>query len=93
LALGTYHEAIPQGSITHPCTIVVAFNPQFTLVASGVNNDNLVTPIATWAILLLVDIWQKGPTVKKLPRLRLLSGLAAMSKLSGAALLGLASWF
>ena len=79
----------PRGPLPLLATAIVAFNPQFLLVAAGVNNDNLVTPLATWALLLLLDIWQNGPTPTRLLGLGALSGLAALSKLSGLALLGL----
>ncbi|MBN1921274.1 MAG: glycosyltransferase family 39 protein [Anaerolineae bacterium] len=69
---------------------IVALNPQFLLVAAGVNNDNLVTPLATWALVLLLDIWKRGPTPPRLLGLGILTGLAALSKLSGIGLLGLA---
>ncbi len=70
-------------------TSIVAFNPQFLLVAAGVNNDNLITPLATWALVLLIDIWQDSPAPARLLGFGALSGLAALSKLSGLALLGL----
>ena len=67
----------------------VAFNPQFLLVAAGVNNDNLVTPLVTWALVLLVEMWQNGPTPTRLVGFGLLAGLAGLSKLSGLGLLAL----
>ncbi len=74
-------------------TSIVAFNPQFLLVAAGVNNDNLVTPLATGTLLLLLTLWQgkqtTGPTPKQLLLLGILGGLAGLSKLSGLGLLGL----
>lgn len=62
----------------------VAFNPQFLLVASGVNNDNLVTPLATVILWLTARMWQE----RRLdwPRallLGVLCGAAGLSKLSG----------
>jgi hypothetical protein len=69
---------------------VVAFNPQFLLVASGVNNDNLVTPLVTLGLCLLLRIWQDGLSTRRAVGLGLLIGLAGLSKLSGWALLGLA---
>lgn len=70
-------------------TAIVAFNPQFLLVAAGVNNDNLVTPLATWALVLLLELWQRGPTPARLLGFGALAGLAGLSKLSGLGLLGL----
>lgn len=89
---GTWELArrlFPRGPIPLLATAIVAFNPQFLLVAAGVNNDNLVTPLATWALVLLLDIWQDDPTPARLLGFGALSGLAALSKLSGLALLGL----
>jgi hypothetical protein len=74
-------------------TAIVAFNPQFLLVAADVNNDNLVTPLAIWTLFVLLKIWQtqrpSGPAPKQLLLLGTLSGLAGLSKLSGLGLLGL----
>ena len=70
-------------------TCLVAFNPQFLLLASGVNNDNAVIPLATWGLVLAFDIGTHGPTLKRIALLGLLSGLAGLSKLSGLALFGL----
>ncbi len=89
---GTWRLArliFPTGIIPLLSTAIVAFNPQFLLVAAGANNDNLITPLATWALVLLLTIWQQGPTTKRLLLFGSLSGLAALSKLSGLALLGL----
>ncbi len=70
-------------------TALVAFNPQFLLVASGVNNDNAVTPLATWGLVLAFDLWDKGPSFRRVALLGVVSGLAGLSKLSGLALFGL----
>ncbi len=66
---------------------VVAFNPQFLLVASGVNNDNLVTPLATVVLYVLLRAWRDGFSTWRSPGLGLLIGLAGLSKFSGWALL------
>ena len=63
---------------------IVAFNPQFLLVASGVNNDNLVTPLATLVLWLTARLWHE----RRLPLphallLGALCGAAGLSKLSG----------
>ncbi|MFN3763672.1 MAG: ArnT family glycosyltransferase, partial [Anaerolineae bacterium] len=70
-------------------TAMVAFNPQFLFVASGVNNDNLVTPLATWGLYLLFCIFQEGLSVRRTLVLGFLIGLAGLSKLSGWPLLPL----
>ncbi len=79
----------PRGPVPLLATVIVAFNPQFLLVASGVNNDNLVTPLATWGLVLAYDIWQRGPTQSRVVGFGTLAALAALSKLSGLALLPL----
>ncbi len=72
-------------------TAIVAFNPQFLFVASGVNNDNLVTPLAVWGLYLLLHIAEEGPSAPRLLTLGVLTGLAGLSKLSGWLLLPFAS--
>jgi len=69
---------------------IVAFNPQFLFVASGVNNDNLVTPLATWGLYLVLRIWQEGLSLRRAIGLGFLIGLVGLSKLSGWLLLPLA---
>ncbi len=64
-------------------TSIVAFNPQFLYVASGVNNDNLVTPLATLALLVLVQTIQDGLFWQRSLLLGILIALAGLSKLSG----------
>jgi len=70
---------------------IVAFNPQFLLVASGANNDNLVTPLAATGLYLLLRIWQEELTVRRALLLGAVVGLAGLSKLSGWFLLALAA--
>ena len=77
------------GPVPLLATALVAFNPQFLLVASGVNNDNAVTPLATWGLVLAYDLWDKGPNTRRVLVFGALSGLAGLSKLSGLALFGL----
>jgi len=71
-------------------TAIVAFNPQFLFVASGVNNDNLVTPLATWGLYLVLRLWQDGLSVRRALGLGFVIGLAGLSKLSGWLLVPLA---
>jgi len=68
---------------------VVAFNPQFLLVASGVNNDNLLTPLVTLSLCLILRTWQDGLSPGRTVGLGVLIGLAGLSKLSGWFLLPL----
>jgi hypothetical protein len=92
--IGTYalaRLAFPQREIVGLLAMAaVAFNPQFLLVASGVNNDNLVAPLVTISLCLLLQIWRNGLSVRKAVGMGILTGLAGLSKLSGWALLGLA---
>ncbi|MFP4344754.1 MAG: hypothetical protein ACLFU8_08685 [Anaerolineales bacterium] len=81
----------PRTTIPLLSSAIVAFNPQFLLLSAGVNNDNLVTPLATWTLVLLLDLWQRGPTTGRLLALGTLTGLAGLSKLSGLGLLGLSA--
>jgi len=67
---------------------LTAFNPQFLIVASGVNNDNIATPIVTWAVYGIIVVAQEG---KGYWALGILVGLAALSKLTGLLLLPLAA--
>jgi 4-amino-4-deoxy-L-arabinose transferase-like glycosyltransferase len=86
-ALG--RRLFPKGPLPLMAAAFVTFNPQFLLVAAGVNNDNLVTPLATWAMVLLLILWQEGPTTARLAGFGALVGLAGLSKLSGLGLLGI----
>ncbi|MBN1259693.1 MAG: glycosyltransferase family 39 protein [Anaerolineae bacterium] len=90
--LGTWTLALRCGAsrtLAYLATAIVAFNPQFLLISSGVNNDNLVTPLATWALVLLVNMIKGRPTARQMVGFGVLSGLAGLSKLSGLGLLGL----
>jgi hypothetical protein len=68
---------------------LTAFNPQFLIVAASVNNDNMATPVATWAVYLTVVVLQQGITLRRALVLGALIGLAALSKLTGLLLLPL----
>jgi len=70
---------------------VVAFNPQFLLVASGVNNDNLLTPLVTIALYMLLRTWQDGLSARRTVGTGILIGLAGLTKLSGWFLLPFAA--
>lgn len=81
-------RVFPRGPVPVLATILVAFNPQFLLVAAGVNNDNAITPLATWGLVLGYDLWDRGPQRWRPWALGVVSGLALLSKLSGLALVG-----
>lgn len=70
----------------------VAFNPMFVFIAGSVNNDNLITFLATltlWSLLALLIYHPQRPKWWHFAGLGLLVGLAALSKVSGVGLLGL----
>ncbi len=71
----------------------VAFNPMFLFIAASVNNDNLITLLAALTLLALVRLnsTAKGKlSIRAAIGLGLLTGLAALTKISGLGLLGLA---
>lgn len=69
----------------------VAFNPMFLFVSGSVNNDNLVTLLASLVVWQLVTLTlaDRQPSLWKFALLGGLIGLAALSKFSGLGLLGL----
>lgn len=70
---------------------LVAFNPMFLFIAGSVNNDNLVVLLATFVVWLLARTLREGKLpVGRLVALGVALGLAALTKLSGLALLPLA---
>jgi len=81
---------LPQHPAVAPlAAALTAFNPQFLSVASGVNNDNLVTPLATVGLYLAWVTRERGLSLQRTLALGVLTGLAGLSKLSGLLLLGL----
>jgi 4-amino-4-deoxy-L-arabinose transferase-like glycosyltransferase len=81
---------LPQYPYVAPlAAALTAFNPQFLSVASGVNNDNLVTPLATLGLYLALLTRQRGLSPRRSLGLGFLAGLAGLSKLSGLLLLAL----
>jgi len=67
-----------------------AFLPMFLFISASVNNDNLVVLLSSLSLLLMVRLTQEGSRRRELVLLGGLIGLAALSKLSGLALLTLA---
>jgi hypothetical protein len=72
----------------------VAFNPMFLFISGSVNNDNLITLLASltlaWLVWLRVGYpFQNEPPLWHFVGLGLLVGLAALTKVSGLGLLGL----
>jgi 4-amino-4-deoxy-L-arabinose transferase-like glycosyltransferase len=71
---------------------LVAFNPMFLFISGSVNNDNLITPLATWVLLLLALTLKEGwLSYRRAALLGFLLGLVALTKLSGLGLLLLAA--
>ncbi len=70
---------------------VTAFIPQFLFISSAVSNDSLVTLLSALALLQLVRLLNRPPGRETISYLLLgiTVGLAALTKLSGIALLGL----
>ncbi len=70
---------------------LVAFNPQFIFISASVNNDNAMTALASLAVALTVylatDPPQRPLTYRRVAALGILTGLAALSKLTGVLLL------
>lgn len=90
--IGTWalvRRAFPRGPAPLLATAIVAFNPQFLLLAAGVNNDNVIVPLATWGLLVGYDMWSRPLRWSRTIGFGLLAGLAALSKLSGLAVLGI----
>jgi len=69
---------------------LVAFNPQFLFISASVNNDVLVTALASAVLLLAVRVARTGGHAYGTPlAMGALAGLAALSKISGLASLAL----
>ncbi|MEA3345203.1 MAG: glycosyltransferase family 39 protein [Chloroflexota bacterium] len=68
---------------------LTAFVPMILFISASVNNDNLIVPIATWTVLLLVRMVKHRPSWRRLLIVALLVGLGGISKMSGPGLLPL----
>ncbi len=84
-------EVAPQRSdLALAASALVAFNPMFLFISGSVNNDNLIVPLATLILCLVVRTLRQGWLGNgRALLLGLLLGLAALTKLSGLALLPL----
>ena len=84
-------EVAPQRSdLALAAAALVAFNPMFLFISGSVNNDNLIVPLATLILWLVVRTLRQGWLSNgRAVVLGLLLGLAALTKLSGLALLPL----
>ena len=84
-------EVAPQRSdLALAAAALVAFNPMFLFISGSVNNDNLIVPLATLILWLVVRTLRQGWLSNgRALLLGFLLGLAALTKLSGLALLPL----
>jgi len=69
---------------------LTTLNPQFLFVSAGINNDNLVVPLCTWGLYLMLRAIHRGLTPATSVVTGLLIGLAALAKTAGLLLLPLA---
>ena len=84
-------------SIAWLAAVLVALNPQFLFISASISNDTLVTcctTIGLWLLLWIVNKHWKAATLPSTPTLLGLGvtlGIAALSKVSGLAMSGLAA--
>lgn len=69
---------------------MVAFTPQFLFISSAVSNDSTIVAMSAVALFLLVRAFRSTPTRRDAVWIGIVCGLAALSKVSGAAMLPLA---
>lgn len=79
---------------------LVAFNPQFLFLSASANNDNLITALASLALLAMASMApfsaptrqaSAEPSLRPVVVLGILCGLAAITKLTGGLLTSLAA--
>jgi len=70
---------------------LTALNPQFLFVSGGINNDNLVVPLCTWAFYWLLRSHFQGLSLVKSIFVGVFIGLASLSKLTGVLLVPVAA--
>ena len=71
---------------------IAAFTPMFLFIAGSVNNDNLVTPLCSLALLLIIRLVRNLQfAIRDWALLGLVLGLAALSKVSALGLFPLAA--
>lgn len=80
-------------SVPVMAALLVAANPQFLFISASVSNDNLVAALCAVGLWLHIHLVRQArpPTPAQLVGLGLVTGAAALSKVSGLALLGLAA--
>ena len=62
---------------------LVAFNPQFLFISASVNNDNLITLLASLVVWQTLAMLRQGLQARRSLLLALLLALASLAKLSG----------
>jgi len=82
-------EVIRRRGLALLAAMFVAFNPQFVFISSAVSNDSLVIFFSTVALWLLIRLLASQKPTRLVIPLGIILGLAALSKLSGLALLSL----
>jgi len=70
--------------------LLATFNPMFLFISASVNNDNLINLLSAMTVALLLLIWRRGITTRRIVALAVIMALASISKLSGLALYPLA---
>lgn len=66
--------------------LVVALNPMFLFITSGITNDALINALAAVTLWYAAYVWRHGPTWGRAIGAGLLLGAAALAKLSGLTL-------
>ena len=75
------------GRLALLATGLVAFNPQFLFISASVNNDNLVTLLASLTIWQMLAMLRTGFQTRRSVGLAVLLALASLAKLSGLLLI------
>jgi hypothetical protein len=89
-------EAVPdRPEVSLGAAAVNAFMPMFLFISGSVNNDNLVIPLASLSLLLMIRIVKNGASRPRRDILRLIAlgvviGLGALTKITAVGLLLLA---
>ena len=68
---------------------LTVLNPQNLFVSAGVNNDNLLVPLCTWSLYLMLRSVRRGLTPAVSVLTGILTGLAALTKMAGVLMLAL----
>lgn len=66
--------------LAYSLAIMVSFQPMYSFVSTGTNNDNLLILLSSLIVWVMIVIWQEGLTGNRAMVLALLSGLAILTK-------------